>query len=631
MSPKSQLSGFKLGLWIQLLPLLIMFTLLWVTAWSPFHLGFNTVKFWEYLIYGWVYAVAIYLLGLVVFVRYLRAWWLGAIFAWIYLLFYGINAGFLYHTGAMFNAYFLWFAKPTGGTAYLLDYFTEWIVVITIAFVLSGILATWLIRRNAKTLADASLLWLILLAVVCWGAPVLRDRGIFRPTAAAAVVVHAQLQSAWRLDQTFSLRTLAENPVMIFGRMAFVQRPQPLQPRAAAELTSESGVLKEWHLTLGQRTYPPLHLKPFTRIVMFGTESLSLDLLAPYNSKLPRDLTPFYGSPEMTNRMFINYQCVALPTQPGLSVTFNSHPNTVGLLAGSFEQSLIQYLDRQGYDTYFLSSGPETFLNDRVIFKEMGFHHVIGSQTWLRNPQLAPFVEDRGLMDQMLYNVALNYLETNRNKRIFMQIMNQDTHGPYPRSNYGPLQYPPYPASLEQIADPDVRAVLAGIFRHDYDVGQTIRKMRERGLLTADTLVIFTADHNCPQNEILDKIPGYPQTYYARIPLAFLSGQPLPHADLQPMHSQLDFAPTIVHLLGLPIPAGWWGESIFAPGRHAPAIAQEGRNLIITPPDGGPQQIVSLDHPQTPAEMDLIALFDRIYTNSLPQMAAAETSLRGLK
>ena len=100
---------------------------------------------------------------------------------------------------------------------------------------------------------------------------------------------------------------------------------------------------------------------------MFGTESLSLDFLAPYNKSLPPDLTPFYGS--LTNSMFPNYQCVALPTQPGLAVTYNSHPNVGGLLTSEYESSLIKYLDAQGYDTYFLMSGPETFLGDNVIFK----------------------------------------------------------------------------------------------------------------------------------------------------------------------------------------------------------------------------------------------------------------------
>jgi phosphoglycerol transferase MdoB-like AlkP superfamily enzyme len=228
-------------------------------------------------------------------------------------------------------------------------------------------------------------------------------------------------------------------------------------------------------------------------------------------------------------------------------------------------------------------------------------------------------------MDQMLYNEALDYMEANRGKKIFIQIMNCDTHSPTPRTYYGALQYPPYPAALSKITDPQDHAILAGIFRHDYDVGQTIKKMRERNLLTENTLVIITADHNFPHSAALDKIPGYPDTFFSRLPLAFLSGQPLPRADLRQIHSQLDFAPTIMHLLGQPIPVGWWGESIFAPNQNAPSVSKFGRDLTVTFDDGSVQTI-SIDRPKNQAEKDLVTLFDSVYTDAPP---ASEDVLAG--
>jgi hypothetical protein len=617
MSRKNRLFYFAPGVWIQLLPLLVMFTLLWITAWTPFNLSVNTVKFWEYLVYAWLYAAAVYLLGLVICAKFLRVWWLAAAFAGFYLLLYAINAGFVYQMGMMLGPYFVWIARPTSGIAYLVDYFGKWIVVLAVFWVLSGVLAAGLIRKNAKTLAAAHSRWLIGLTVMLWVAPILRDAGIFRPTVVATSIVHAPLQQGiWRLDQTYSLRTLAENPLVILGRAVSLHRLKPLRPRPSSDLNAISDALKTWHLPLGHREYPPLGLKPFKHIIMFGTESLSLDFLAPYNKSLPPDLTPFYGS--LTNSMFLNYQCVALPTQPGLAVTYNSHPNVGGLLTGEYETSLIKYLDTQGYDTYFLMSGPETFLGDNVVFKKMGFQHVIGSQTWMKDPRLAPFIQDRGLMDQMLYNEVLDYMEANRDKKIFIQIMNCDTHPPTPRTYYGTLQYPPLPASLEKIADPDISIMLAAVFKNDYDVGQTIKKMRERDLLTEDTLVILTADHNCPHSAALNRMPGYPDTFFSRLPLAFISGQPLPPADLRQPLSQLDFAPTVVHLLGLPVPEGWWGESIFAPVQNAPAVSKFGRNLTIIPLGGGPRQIVSLDHPKNAAEKELATVFFNVYTDTPP-------------
>jgi hypothetical protein len=81
------------------------------------------------------------------------------------------------------------------------------------------------------------------------------------------------------------------------------------------------------------------------------------------------------------------------------------------------------------------------------------------------------------------------------------------------------------------------------------------------------------------------------------------------------LHSQLDFAPSIVHLLGWPVPEGWWGESVFNPTVSAPAISKLGGNLIVTPRDG-PPQTVSLDHPNGAAETGLVKLFLSVYTNA---------------
>jgi phosphoglycerol transferase MdoB-like AlkP superfamily enzyme len=326
--------------------------------------------------------------------------------------------------------------------------------------------------------------------------------------------------------------------------------------------------------------------------------------------------------------MFLNYQCIAAPTQPGLAVTYNSHPNVDGLLAGgSFETSLVKLLNAHGYTTYFLMASADTFMNDNLVFKQMGFQHVIGSQMWLKDPRFAPFVNERGLMDRELFKIAVNLLDQNRDKKIFIDVMSGDTHSPYPREDYGSLQYPPTPASVTALTrDPQARAILTGIFRHDYDIGQAIQEIQNRNLLTANTLVIVTADHNYPHGEALDRIPGYPQSPYSRIPLAFLSGQLLPPPDgFRQHHSQLDFAPSIVHLLGWPVPEGWWGESVFNSTFNSPTISKSGNDIVVTSLDGL-RQVVSTDHPNGTAEHGLVKLFSSVYTNAPP----AETGGAGL-
>ena len=182
MSSKNRPAHLAFEVWVQLIPLLGMFTMLWITAWRPLDLSFDTIKFWEYLAYGWVYAAAVYLAGLVIFNKFLRAWWLAVGFAWFYFLLYAVNAAFLHHTSFMMSPFFWGMANLTHGTAFIKAYFTKWVVCLIVAFVLNGLLAAWLIRRQRKTLAQSQSRWLILLAVVLWAAPILRDQGLFHPT-----------------------------------------------------------------------------------------------------------------------------------------------------------------------------------------------------------------------------------------------------------------------------------------------------------------------------------------------------------------------------------------------------------------------------------------------------------------
>lgn len=624
----NQIKKQRLGLGAipQLLPLAVMFGLMWISAWTSFRLNVHTKVFWEYLIFAWVFTAAVYLLALVSIVKYLRAWWLAALFASFYFLLYGINAAFLWYADSMLSPNFFQFEDlwGSGTPAFIAGYFTRWAVFLAIAFVLSSVLATWLIRRYRRTLAQSQLRWLIVLVIVLWGAETLRNRNLFKPSVVVNAALHARIVHLLN-TQAFVLRPLAENPLVNLARLVVTDRPQPLQSHPAGDLRAMSGVLKSWRLPLGPRQYAPLGLKPFDHIIVFTTESLSLDFLSPYNTNMPPELTPFYASSAITNRMFVNYQCIALPTQPGLGVTYNSHPNALGLLAeGNFDSSLIKLLNAHGYSTYILLGCPGTFMNDKTVFEAMGFQHFLGERFWARDTGLRPFIIGRGLMDRLLFKNALDLLDQNRNKKIFIDVMNLDTHGAYLREDYGSLQYPSPPASLLRLAsDSWAQAILTDIFKHDYDIGQTIKEMRDRNLLTTNTLVILTADHNFPHAKVLNNIPGYPQSPLSRIPLVFLSGQPLPHADLQQIHSQLDFAPTVAHLLGLPIEDGWWGESIFASQHNAPSVSEYRRNIIVTPPDGEPQQTVSLDHPGNAMEKGLVELISSVYTNSPATEAVA--------
>ncbi|MGA2029966.1 MAG: sulfatase-like hydrolase/transferase [Verrucomicrobiota bacterium] len=615
---KKWLPNLTLEAWFQLLPLLIVIGMMWIMGIRTLSLSVGTVKFWEYFLYGGLYGIIGYWVGLTFLLRHLRVRWVAAAFAWFYLLLYGVNAAFIYQSGNVLQPYYLWIASENNWVNYLNG--VVWMIIILYAA--SGVLSTWLIYRHGKTITQIHVRGMVLLLVILWSLLYLRDTNqLFRPVTLFTSAIGQPKMGIWRDDQVYRLRTLGDNPVVVLFK-AIENLPKPLEVHPTSELSSMSTTLQAWHLPLGPRQYPPLGLKPFNHIVVFATESLSLDFLAPYNTNLPPEFTPFYSSPAIQQGMFVNYQTVALPTQPGLSVTYNSHPNANALLASKDELSLVKYLNAQGYDTYFLMSASKTLNNNEAVLKKFGFQHILSLENWRGDPHKQPFIEGWGLMDRVLYQTALDLLRQDWGKKIYIHVANVDTHGPYPRDYFGTLEYPQPPPGLAQLcSNAQANDIEAGIFRHDYDMGLTIQAMRDQNLLTEDTLVVLTADHNFPHAEALNSIPGYPSTYFSRIPLVFLSGQNLPKVDLKQMHTQLDFAPTMMHLLGLPIPEGWWGQSIFASGQNAPRVAKFDRNLVVEL-SNGQKQIVSLDNPKGTVEQGLVNLFNRIYVDpTLPSAA----------
>lgn len=621
MSLKSELKkwapNLTLGVWAQALPLSIMFCILWVTAQDSLDLFPNTLKFWEYVVYGWIYGMIGYWIGLVVCVRYLRARWLAVLFAWFYLFLYAVNVGFLHSAGVVLMRFYLKIADATDWTAY----FTGWMWMLTGVFLLSGAMASWLIGRYMPALQQVRVRSLVLLLILLWGAVQLSKHNYLHPSAMLTRAVGQRQSGVWQVTQTETLRMVADNPMIILARAMFT-RWQPLRLRPTSDLAIMSDAIKAWHLTLGPRQYPSLGLKPFNHIVVFATESLSLDFLSPYNTNLPSELTPFYSSSEMTQAMYVDYKTIGLPTQPGLAVTYNSHPNVRALLVGNYELSLVKLLDANGYDTYVLMPASETFLNNKSFFTKLGFKHVLGLEEWETDPQLRPFIEGRGLMDRVLYDQVLKLLSANRDRKIYIHVVNTDTHGPLPRDFYGSLDYPPTPECIQNLVrnhDANATAILTGIFRHDYDLGLTMSRMKKMNLLTDDTLVVTTADHNFPPTKALQNIPGYPGSFFCRIPIAFFSGQPLPRPWREEPSSQLDFAPTMAHLLNLPVPAGWWGDSLFTTNEVSPYIVPFNDKLSIGIEPGVISSTLSFDHPHGQLESNLLDLYQSEYVDA-PQI-----------
>ena len=368
--------------------------------------------------------------------------------------------------------------------------------------------------------------------------------------------------------------------------------------------------IKKWHIPLGETNLPDLNLKPFKRVIYLFTESLSLEMLPCYNNKLKAEFaSEFFCTEAIQKVTFQNLYTTGSPTLQGLTVIFNSHPNyNIQEPTGQIN-SFPKLLEKQGYTTIFMRSASKYFANENLIFNNMGFSQVIGREDFYEDEQLRKYIYGWGLEDRILYEKAVEYLEKNRNKKVFLSIFGTDTHPPHGQKNYKHLSYPKN-ENLRKKVPRHIYKWLRSIDRMDFDISNLLKQLEKKGLFDESTLVIISADHSCPLNNVSSKIPGHAKNNLAKIPLIFLSKQPLPHTENSVMASQVDIAPTIFHLLGLKKESGWWGDSLFNKKRVPFMVGFEKGFIRIR--DNQKEEIINSKEPDNQSEQELINLFNTV-------------------
>jgi phosphoglycerol transferase MdoB-like AlkP superfamily enzyme len=243
--------------------------------------------------------------------------------------------------------------------------------------------------------------------------------------------------------------------------------------------------------------------------------------------------------------------------------------------------------------------------------KEEGFDIVVAKEDFAKAGLDTKYMQGWGVFDRFLYTKAIDQLEAHRDEKVFMTILGCDTHTPSGRLDYEDLKYPPLPNFINNAKPYELKRWLQSIFYHNYDIANFMSELEKRGLWDDETLVIITADHSPPINFALRQLAGYPNSNLARIPLVLLTPQLLPtlHADL--FATQLDLAPTLAHLLGVPAPPGWWGRSIFAPEREDGYVGVDNRQLIWR--RGETTQHVDLDAPADTRSKEMVDLYNTLW------------------
>lgn len=360
----------------------------------------------------------------------------------------------------------------------------------------------------------------------------------------------------------------------------------------------------------------PLNLKEYSRVLYIFTESLSLDALPCYNNEIKGSYAErFFCRKDIMDRTFTNLTTGGSPTLQGLTVIFNSHPNYNIQEQTGHLNSFPKLLERHGFKSVFIRSASKFFANENLVFQNMGFSEIIARENFYEQENLRKYIYNWGLEDRILYEQALEFIKKNSDKKLFAVILGTDTHPPYGQMQYKHLKYPPSP-KISNIKDKKVSLWLTSVDRMDFDIANFIENLDKEGLFDESTLIVISADHSCPLNNVSSKIPGHPKNNLSRIPVIFLSKQPLPEVDFAAQSSQIDIAPSIFHILGIEKPLGWWGESLFSHERKKKAVGFD-KNFLYLSDDSGTKTI-NTEKPADASEEAIIELFSTVFTEKRP-------------
>ena len=196
-----------------------------------------------------------------------------------------------------------------------------------------------------------------------------------------------------------------------------------------------------------------------------------------------------------------------------------------------------------GYQTSFLYGGYGQFDNMNPFFRGNGF--AISDRLDIKNPI---FTNIWGVSDQDLFRHACSYFDdlSQQGKPFFSLIMSTSNHSPYT-----------FPAGIPGVI-PKGGGRNEGVIYADYSLASFFARARQHSWY-ADTLFVIVADHGA-------RVYGEAQIPIAsyEIPLLIIAPGRISPKQIQTPISQIDIAPTVLGLLGLPYQAPFLGRDVLA-------------------------------------------------------------------
>lgn len=264
-----------------------------------------------------------------------------------------------------------------------------------------------------------------------------------------------------------------------------------------------------------------------------------------------RGLTPNFDRLSKEGMLFTHVYASGTRTVRGLeAITLSLPPipsESVVKRPGSENMtSWGKVMSENGYQTSFLYGGHGYFDNMNYFYQTNGF--AISDCDSISQPK---FANIWGVSDEDLFNHAIDYFDNQaaREKPFFSIIMSTSNHKPFTF----PEGIPGVPAKGGGRNE--------GIRYADYALGKFIDQSRSHSWFN-NTLFVVVADHGA-------RVYGRAQIPIKNyeIPLLVYAPGKVAVGKAESIMSQIDIAPTILGMLGLPYRASFYGHDVLSPSR----------------------------------------------------------------
>ncbi|MCO4763771.1 MAG: LTA synthase family protein [Myxococcales bacterium] len=316
----------------------------------------------------------------------------------------------------------------------------------------------------------------------------------------------------------------------------------------------------------GKATRPP-------NVLLVLVESLSAGFTGLHPKSRNKDLMPNLSQIAGRMTQVHGFHNIASPTANGLIASLCATLPAAAVqdveVGGSVDgqaayRCLSDVLRDHGYTTRFVRGASKVYMACEATLRGHGFDAVAGREDlhkrYAHRPTNTWGYDDATLVDELTRQMKEL---RGKGKPWMLATLTVGTHLPgFPDEGC------PIPKKIAG------ETVLAGYYCADRQLGRLFKVLTELDMWK-DTVVVLTGDHaQLPTNEV-KRLIGEPALFGTFAPMPLLIHDPL-HAlpaDASVLSGQLDLAPTILHLLGVPaVEHSFLGYSIFGERRNHPFL-----------------------------------------------------------